>query len=219
MALTHGRGDFIAFIDDDEFPPAMWLKKLFTECTERHVDGVLGPVKPRYEVPPPRWVVAGGFYDRQSYPTGFVIDGRKGRTGNVLFKRAILYGESEPFRKEFRTGEDQDFFRRMISRGYVFTWCNEAVTYEWVPPIRWRRHFLLKRALLRGAMSAVQPAISTRDVLKSIAAVAIYVAILPFCLLISHVRFMRYLISLCDHLGALLALLGFTPVSEQYITE
>ena len=110
MALKHGKGDFIAFIDDDEFPPPTWLKKLFTECTERHVDGVLGPVKPRYEAQPPRWVVAGGFYDRQSYPTGLVIDGTKGRTGNVLFKRAILDGEFEPFRPEFRTGEDQDFF-------------------------------------------------------------------------------------------------------------
>jgi len=68
-------------------------------------------------------------------------------------------------------------------------------------------------------MSAVQPTISTRDVLKSIAAVAVYVAILPFLLLISHVRFMQCLVSLCDHLGKLSALLGLNPVSEQYITE
>ena len=54
-------------------------------------------------------------------------------------------------------------------------------------------------------MSAVQPTISAGDVLKSIAAVAIYVAILPFLLLISQVRFMRILVSLCDHLGKLLA--------------
>jgi glycosyltransferase involved in cell wall biosynthesis len=217
MALRHGRGDFIAFIDDDEFPPSPWLKKLFTECTERQVDGVLGPVKPQYEAQPPPWVLAGGFYDRQSYPTGLVIDGRKGRTGNVLFRRAILDGESEPFRPQFRTGEDQDFFRRMISKGCVFTWCNEAIAYEWVPAIRWRRRFLLKRALLRGAMSAVQPTIG--DVLKSIVAVGVYVAILPFFLLTSQVKFMRYLVSLCDHLGKLLALLRINPVAEQYVTE
>ena len=57
----------------------------------------------------------------------------------------------QPFNPEFRQGEDQDFFRRMIDHGHVFIWCNEAVAYEVVPPIRWKRTFMLKRALLRGA--------------------------------------------------------------------
>ena len=218
-AIKHGRGELIAFIDDDEFPSPTWLKKLFSECTERQVDGVLGPVKPRYESKAPSWVVAGGFYDRQSYPTGLVIDGSKGRTGNVLFRRAILVNESQPFRPEFRTGEDQDFFGRMISKGYVFTWCNEAVAYEWVPPMRWRRSFLLKRALLRGAMCAGLPTTTVKDVLKSIVAISIYPVILPFAFVVSHVSFMRYLVSLCDHLGKLMGLLKINPVSEQYITE
>jgi len=219
MALRHGRGDFIAFIDDDEFPTTPWLKHLFMECTERRVDGVLGPVKPRYEFPPPKWVVAGGFYERQNYPTGVVIDGAKGRTGNVLFRRAIIQNETEPFRPEFRTGEDQEFFRSMISKGYVFTWCNEAVAYEWVPPSRWKRRFLLKRALLRGAMSAAQPTTGARDVFKSILAVVIYVGVLPLLLFTSQVKFMRYLVSLFDHLGKLLALAGVNPITEQYVTE
>lgn len=219
MALRHARGEFIAFIDDDEFPSPTWLRRLFSECTERHVDGVLGPVKPQYESQVPSWVVAGGFYDRQSYPTGLVIDGKKGRTGNVLFRRAILDDESEPFRPEFRTGEDQDFFGRMISKGYVFTWCDEAVAYEWVPPLRCTRSFLLKRALLRGGMCAGLPTTTFKDVLKSIAAVGIYLAILPFLFVVSKVSFMRYLVSLCDHLGKLMGLLKINLISEQYITE
>jgi succinoglycan biosynthesis protein ExoM len=219
LALRHAQGDFIAFIDDDEFSPPTWLKQLFAECTERQVDGVLGPVKPYFEADAPKWVIAGGFYDRQSYPTGLVIDSKKGRTGNVLFRRAILEGEQQPFRPQFRTGEDQEFFGRMITKGYVFTWCNEAIAYEWVPSIRWRRSFLLRRALLRGAMSAVLPSTTKIDVLKSIAAVGIYAAILPFLLVSSQVRFMHYLVSLCDHLGKILALLKLNPVTEQYITE
>src|SRR5215472_13245865 len=31
-AVAHARGDFIAFIDDDEFPAAGWLLKLFRTC-------------------------------------------------------------------------------------------------------------------------------------------------------------------------------------------
>jgi hypothetical protein len=32
-------------------------------------------------------------------------------------------------------------------------------------------------------------------------------------------RFMSCLVSLCDHLGRLLALLGITPITEAYVTE
>ena len=219
LAVQNARGNFIAFIDDDEFPTKHWLRTLFTECEKRHVDGVLGPVKPRYETEPPKWVVVGGFYDRPSYPTGLVIDGSKGRTGNVLFRREIIDGEPRPFWPEFRTGEDQNFFGRMILKGYVFIWCQEAVVYEWVPPIRWNRIFMLRRALLRGTTSALGGSIEPKDILKSILAVPAYAVALPFALLISHGKFMLYLVSLCDHLGKLLALLGINPIAEQYITE
>jgi len=219
MAVRNGRGEFVAFIDDDEFPANQWLWRLFTECEKRHVDGVLGPVKPHYEIQPPRWVVIGGFYDRASYPTGLVISGRNGRTGNVLFKKAIVDGDSEPFRPEFRTGEDQDFFQRMISNGYVFTWCHEAMAYEWVPPIRWKRTFLLRRALLRGTVSVLHPNVGPKDVVKSILAVPAYLVVLPLALLISHGKFMLYLVSLFNHLGKLLALLGINASTEQYVIK
>ena len=219
LAVRKAAGNFIAFIDDDEFPPGDWLKTLFTECGKRQVDGVLGPVKPYYEDSPPRWVVVGGFYNRVSYPTGLVIDGRKGRTGNVLIRKTVFDGEMEPFRPEFRTGEDQDFFQRMISKGFVFTWCNEATAYEWVPAVRWKRSFLLKRALLRGTVSILQSTVGFKDIVKSLVAVPAYLAILPFALCISHGKFMLYLVSLCDHIGKLLALVKINVIREQYITS
>ena len=219
MALTNVQGEFVAFIDDDEFPTKQWLRTLFTECEKRHVDGVLGPVKSWYQLQPPKWVVDGGFYDRPSYPTGLVIDGTKGRTGNVLLRKVIIDGESMPFRPEFRTGEDQDFFHRMITKGCVFTWCHEAMAYEWVPPIRWKRMFLLRRALLRGTTSALRSHVGARDVIKSVLAVTAYSVLLPLALLRSHGKFMRYLVSLVDHLGKLLALVGIYPITEQYVTE
>src|SRR5436309_3464345 len=134
-AIDNASGDFVAFIDDDEFPTKRWLLTLFDACNEYDVDGVLGPVKPHFDEAPPRWVVKGKFYERSTYPTGFVIDWRKGRTGNVLLKERMFSAGLSPFRSEFLTGEDQDFFRRMIEQGYVFAWCNEAVAYETVPPI------------------------------------------------------------------------------------
>src|SRR2546425_1686107 len=63
-ALANARGEFIAFIDDDEVPSRSWLTALYNACDRFHADGVLGPVIPVYEVEPPKWVVRGKFHDR-----------------------------------------------------------------------------------------------------------------------------------------------------------
>src|SRR5207245_11457920 len=89
-ALENARGDYIAFIDDDEIPISNWLLVLYMTCNEHEVDGVLGPVKPSFEQEPPKWVVRGGFYDRPTYPTGLVIGWKQGRTGNVIMRRGIF---------------------------------------------------------------------------------------------------------------------------------
>ena len=212
-------GEFVAFIDDDEFPIGEWLLTLFTTLGRYEVDGVLGPVKPHFDEKAPRWVVSGGFYDRPSYPTGFVIDWRKGRTGNVLLRKSIVTSKGELFRPEFRTGEDQDFFRRLIERGHVFVWCHEAMAYEVVPPVRWKRTFMLRRALLRGAVALRHPTFGIRDIANSLIAIPTYTAALPFALLWGQGRFMVLLVKLFDHLGRLLAAVGLNPVRDAYVTE
>jgi succinoglycan biosynthesis protein ExoM len=218
-ALENANGDFIAFIDDDEIPTEKWLLTLFTALHDHNVDGVLGPVKPHFDVEPPRWVRSGKFYDRPSYPTGLVIDWRKGRTGNVLLKKQIIVNGGHRFRPEFRTGEDQDFFRRLIEEGHVFIWCHEALAYEVVPPTRWQCSHMLRRALLRGATTLAHPTFGPSDILKSMIAAPAYLAVLPFSLLMGVGTFMNLLVKLFDHLGKLLAVVGINPIRDQYITE
>jgi succinoglycan biosynthesis protein ExoM len=218
-AVENAEGDFIAFIDDDEFPTKHWLLTLFNACERYRVDGVLGPVKPHFDEKAPKWVVTGKFYDRPTYPTGFVIDWKKGRTGNVLLKSQLFAAEDQPFKPEFVTGEDQDFFRRMIETGRAFIWCDEAVAYETVPPIRWKRTFMLRRALLRGKTRMLYPTFGVLDIAKSIIALPVYTVALPFALVLGHHRFMALLVKLFDHVGKLLALLGINPIEDQYITE
>src|SRR5215472_13091784 len=105
------------------------------------------------------------------------------RSGNVLFRRSILDGESAPFREEFGNGgEDKDFFMRMTQKGHVFRWCNEGVTNETVPPERWTRGFMLRRALLRGKNILKHPEGRSRLVMESFVAVPIYAIALPLTL-------------------------------------
>jgi succinoglycan biosynthesis protein ExoM len=218
-AIENASGDFIAFIDDDELPTNRWLVTLYRVCEEYGVDGVLGPVKPCFDEGAPKWVRRGNFYKRPVYPTGLALDWRKGRTGNVLLKREIFANGNPPFRSEFRAGEDQDFFRRMVDRGYRFIWCSEASVYESVPALRWKRTVMLRRALLRGASAALQPSTGAVSIAKSVIATVIYSCALPFALLLGQDRFMTLLVKLCDHVGKLLALLGINPIKEQYVTE
>jgi len=217
-AIENATGDFVAFIDDDEFPSKHWLLTLFEACNKYGVDGALGPVKPFFGEDTPKWVIKGKFYMRPTYPTGLVIDWRKGRTGNVLLRRGIFATGEQPFRPQFRNGEDQDFFRRMIERGHVFIWCDEAVAYEVVPPIRWKRTVMLRRALLRGASAALHPTVGVRNIAKSVIALLAYTVALPLALLLGHHRFMIVLVKLCDHLGKLLAVVGINPIREPYVT-
>ena len=217
-AIENANGDFVAFIDDDEFPTRRWLLTLFKACDEFGVDGVLGPVKRHFDEDPPKWVVKGKFYERPTYPTGFVIDWRKGRTNNVLLKTRIFAASAQPFRPDFLTGEDQDFFRRMIEKRHAFVWCNEAVVYEVVPPVRWKRTFMLRRALLGGAVSVIEPTFGALAIAKSVIAVPAYTAALPFALVLGHHRFMILSVKLFEHLGKLLALMGIKPI-RAYVTD
>ena len=44
-----------------------------------------------------------------------------------------------------------------IEQGHYFVWCNEAPVYETVPPERWKKSVILKRALLRGKVNLTTP--------------------------------------------------------------
>jgi glycosyltransferase involved in cell wall biosynthesis len=217
--IENAEGEYVAFIDDDEFPVSNWLLILLNTCHEYNADGAFGPVTRHFDVTPPAWVAKSQFYDRRVNPTGMPVEWREARTGNVLLKRKILVEDTSPFRPEFRVGEDQDFFRRKMEKGYKFVWSSEAVAYEVVPPARWDRVYLMKKALLRGACAALQPSCGAASIAKSVIAVPLYAIALPFVLPFGQHRFMTILVKLCDHLGKLLALVGIHPIKEAYVSE
>ncbi len=215
-ALQHAEGDFIAFIDDDEYPEDDWLRSLFKTCAAYKVDGVLGPVRPYFESEPPPWVKKGRFFDRPTFDTGYRMNWDQSRTGNVLFRRDILNALDTPFRSEFDTaGEDVDFFRRMMEKGCTFIWCNEAVVHEIVPSSRCKRRYLLKRALLRGSNFPKHPAHRFRNATRSLIAVPCYTLALPVLALFGQHLFLAYLIKLLDHSSRLLAYVGLTSVTRR----
>lgn len=217
-ALANSQGNFVALIDDDEFPKKDWLLTLFNAVNNYNCDGILAPVLPHFEQEPPRWVLKGNYFDRPSHPTGYVLEWENTRTGNAILKREIFREDQKRFDPAFGSGgEDRDLFRRMIEEGYTFIWCNEAAVYETVPSNRWKRTVLLKRALLRGRMALNSPGSGALSILKSVIAIVAYATGLPIFAIFGHHIFMKYLIKTCDHLGKVLAFFGIDLVKEKYV--
>lgn len=216
-AVTQATGNLVALIDDDEVPCTEWLYLMYRALIAHGVDGVLGPVKPRADIEPPGWLVKSKLLERKSFPTGTELKKGYARSGNVLLWKHVFGESTEPFDPRLgRTGgEDTDFFGRMLDAGKVFVWCEEAVAFETLPPERLERKYLLKRALLRGQVSSRGAPLISSSTMKSLVAVALYGALLPFFLLVRHDLFMKYLVKSCDHMGKLLALCGVNLVRDR----
>ena len=149
-ALARG-ADAIAMIDDDEHPRRDWLERLL-ETADRHgAVAVYGPVLPRYPKGTPRWIRAGGFFERAVVPTGEVVAAPG--TGNLLLLRRALAGDVAPFDPSFGLtgGEDTQFFRSLERRGTSIISCAEAAVEESVPLARTSMRYLLQRAYGAGS--------------------------------------------------------------------
>jgi glycosyltransferase involved in cell wall biosynthesis len=214
--LSNSRGDYVAFLDDDEFPVPAWLSLLLATCASTGADGVLAPVEPHFESAPPPWLVKSGVFHRPRHATGTPIGLSDARTGNVLMKRALVASDAEPFDTRFGNGgEDVDFFRRQMAAGKRFTWCDEAIAYESVPPSRATAGYFLRRALLRGQNSIRQRAGRTRKIVTSLVALPLYSLLIPLLALGGRHRVMPWLIKWCDHFSRVLAVVGVRLVRER----
>lgn len=213
-ALEHARGDFVAWIDDDEFPADDWLRALLATALQYKVAGVLGPVRPHFEAPPPRWLLKGRFCERAEYVTGTLMHWSRSFAGNALVRLDILRALHPPFSTEFGLGgEDVDLFRRLAGNGHQFVWCNEARVHEVVLPNRWTRRYRWKRAIMLGRSSCKLA--GTQVWVKTCIAIPTYSLMLPFTLFFGQHVFMQYSVRLCAHLGRLLAWFGLNPISQR----
>jgi len=217
-AIEKADGDYIAFIDDDEYPHSDWLYNLYDTIKTWKADGILGPVLPHYDTEPPKWILQGRLCERETFKTGTVIKSHVfTRTGNVLLVASLFHDDLSPFDPRYGKtgGEDTDFFRRMMNKGKSFVWCDEAPVWEWVPKERMERAYFLKRALQRGAANSRRASVVSIDTCRSLAAILLYTAALPFCLVMGQHVLMKTLIRDCDHIGKVLGMLGIILVKQR----
>ncbi len=142
--------DYIAVLDDDEYPDASWLTELVATASQHDADIVGGPVLPVFD-DPTHWLARGGIFAPTRYASGPVpmIYG----AGNMLIRRDVLaHYLDEPFRHDFAFtgGSDEEFFWRCRRDGHRFAWADEALVFETVPQSRTSVGYVLKRKFRIG---------------------------------------------------------------------
>lgn len=155
FALDAANADYVALIDDDEIPEAMWIKNLVATAETYHAQLVFGPVISKYVENIPQWIIDGQFFEyRARYSTATKISLLMMRTGNVLICGKLLSKTQARFDPllGLSGGEDYDFFQRLVSTGLEGIWCDEAPVHEWVPKNRATIEWLLKRAFRIGSV-------------------------------------------------------------------
>lgn len=145
-ALGEARGDLIVFTDDDVLPHRAWIERLVASFDGSGVDFVAGRILPRWEAAPPRWLSRAVFgvlavpdngespqligdTDSRVMPIGANMAVRAGviaRIGGLRTDLGKLDGT-------LRTGEDHEFFLRMLARGFRGRYEPTAVVHHWVP--------------------------------------------------------------------------------------
>src|SRR5665811_127948 len=148
--LDAARGDWIAFIDDDERADPGWLASLLSAQKAYGADVVKGMVRGIYPAETPIWIKIADPFTRDYGPTGQTP--KEMATGNVFFRRALAAPPHHRFDPAFgRTGgEDTDFFRRLTQMGARIVACREAVVDEVVPVERVSLVYLSGRARRLG---------------------------------------------------------------------
>ncbi|MEI9886233.1 MAG: glycosyltransferase [Rhizomicrobium sp.] len=150
-ALGDAHMDYLAMLDDDEWPEPHWLSALLAEQARSGAGVLQGSILFDFEDPPKAWA------RRVRRPVGHPSRQRPGRDAARRRQppddRAAL--DSLPGAKfdpafALTGGEDRDFFLRLKQAGIRFAWSDEGVAHTFIPASRSSLTWALARAYSIG---------------------------------------------------------------------
>jgi succinoglycan biosynthesis protein ExoM len=149
-SINNTRGEWIAFIDDDEIADPDWLANLLSTAQIFQADTVFGRVKSTYPSDTPQWIIDSGVFERPAVTNGQEVT--SGATNSTLISRAAIKKYQLQFDADYGLtgGEDADFFYRLYQYGGKLVCSNEAFVSEEVANNRLNIKYLLKRAIRIG---------------------------------------------------------------------
>jgi len=124
--------DYIAMLDDDEWPEPMWLTAFLQAADETGADALHGAVVPEFQIPPGRWA-------KRCY--GFIP--LRGPTGAI----AMIHGTANVL---LRHSAFARLFMRLKMAGARFAWADEAKVHAEMPASRTSPRWAVQRAFRVG---------------------------------------------------------------------
>jgi glycosyltransferase involved in cell wall biosynthesis len=181
--------DFVAMVDDDEWPQQNWLDAFLNAQRETGADVLYGAVLREYEEQPGLWAshCPGIASTRIASASSETMPG----AGNVLLRRICLEELPRPrFDPAFALtgGEDKDFFTRLKKQGRKFAGVADAICTEFVPASRVSLRWALQRAYRIGNSDrrvALKHEAALGAMPREFAKIAGAVLLFPFLFLIS----------------------------------
>lgn len=143
--------EFVAMMDDDQWPEPHWLEALLEVQKETSADIVGAAVWPEFETIPPKWALKSRVYVLDTTTTG-TVDILTGNGGVLIARNFIKLLPAPWYDHEFATtgGEDVDLFWRLRAVGGRFARAAGAVIYETFPASRLTLRWALTRAYRAG---------------------------------------------------------------------
>ncbi len=166
--LRAASGDLLAFTDDDVVPEPQWLRALNGALQETGADFAVGRILPLWEAAPPSWV-GPALHGVLAIPDngGTRLELRSGVNEHVMALAGNLAVRPRVFAKvgawrtdlgkelgSLRSGEDHEFFLRMIRAGTEACTEPEARVAHLVPAARLRRSYFRRWLYENGRMVA-----------------------------------------------------------------
>ena len=195
LSVKKSKGEYILFIDDDEYAEQNWINNLYKTITKYKADAVFGRLVSYFDEDSPDWVQRYGRSDRPTIKTGNIP--KFFYTGNCIIKSATLKSIEGPFDTSFGLtgGEDTLLFGKLLSNGAKYVFCKEAIVYEYFPKERANLKWLLRRGLRTGntfarrVIKLSENKIKAKVILLSKAIISIFVYIF---LMILTMMFPKY---------------------------
>lgn len=175
-ALAKATGGILAFTDDDVNVATSWVAEIRRVMSDPEVGITGGPVLPRWEQPPPRWLT----FDEAAHRSVEASFGRLGAPlallsygseASVLGPRTLL-GANMAARREvldrlggfsshlgkkrgtLLSGEDHDVCARAQAAGFKAVYVPSAFVYHWVPADRLRVRYFVNWFFWSGITNA-----------------------------------------------------------------
>jgi GT2 family glycosyltransferase len=167
-AAATATGDVFAFTDDDVDVEEGWVEAIRSAMSDPGVGLVGGPVAPRWERTPPRWMRAADGHGRMAAPLALLNYGadvaelgpRTAIGANMAVRRDVFLREDGfapdvgKLRGTLLSGEDQDLCRRVQASGDRAIYLPGARVRHFVPAHRMRVSYYLSWFFWSGVTNA-----------------------------------------------------------------